>query len=378
MHTELTNRKIRYLDKKDILRWGYIPRGILITKEAHGLMIQAQVRVDPVWDRIWIPGIWPKVSTFTWLLYHKRILTWDNLIKRGFHGPSYCPNCKQQSETIQHLMDSWTLANKLWEKLNFRCQRACRISRDIISTIHNWAPAPYNSKLLNSLWTILLGLLLWTIWKERNKRIFKNQCTPLDIIGAISASTFRKLWLYRNGKQMTYPLRHRNRVFGRIGIYGFRRFRMITISLLSLLGHPLNGIPPTNVIKLNFDVASKGNPGKTGYGGIFRNHEGNRLLLYFGSIGWDTNNSAELEGLWQGLCLAHQHNFHPIIIEGDSQILINMATQIQQGSSASKVATSWRLAARLELIEKWLKNKRAITFNHVRERATRLFIFWQI
>lgn len=73
--------------------------------------------------------------------------------------------------------------------------------------------------------------------------------------------------------------------------------------------------------------------------------------------------------LWQGLCLANQHNYQPIIIEGDSEILINMAIQIQQGTLATKVANSWRLAARLELIEQGLKMRRAINFNHIkRER----------
>jgi len=52
--------------------------------------------------------------------------------------------------------------------------------------------------------------------------------------------------------------------------------------------------PPKHTFKLNFDGVSKGNPGKVGYGGIFRNHTGLPLLVYFGNIGWDTNNSAEL------------------------------------------------------------------------------------
>lgn len=64
-----------------------------------------------------------------------------------------------------------------------------------------------------------------------------------------------------------------------------------------------------------------------------------------------------MEGLWQGMNLAHQHNFHPIIIEGDSQILIHMVTQIQLGITALRVGTSWRLVARIELIEQWMKNK---------------------
>lgn len=74
-------------------------------------MCQTQEPIDHVWQCIWTTGIWPKVSTFIWLLYHQRIITWDNLIKREFHGPCYCPNCQNNEETIQHLMDSYRLAN---------------------------------------------------------------------------------------------------------------------------------------------------------------------------------------------------------------------------------------------------------------------------
>jgi len=52
------------------------------------------------------------------------------------------------------------------------------------------------------------------------------------------------------------------------------------------------------MIQLNFDGASKGNPGKSGYGGVFRDHKGIPLLTFIGSIGWDTNKLTELEGLW--------------------------------------------------------------------------------
>ena len=79
-------------------------------------------------------------------------------------------------------MGSYHMANQLWEKLTFRCQRPCRLLGDIRSTISNWTLEPYNSKILNKLWTILPGLLLWTIWKERNKRIFKNKKTSIEII----------------------------------------------------------------------------------------------------------------------------------------------------------------------------------------------------
>lgn len=130
--------------------------------------------------------------------------------------------------------------------------------------------------------------------------------------------------------------------------------------------------PPPGTFKLNFDGASKGNPGRAGFGGIFRDHEGKPLLLYMGNIGWDTNNSAELEGMRQGLSLSHIHGFHPLEIEGDSQILINMANQLLQGAHANKVANSWRLEARLGLIEQWLNTNRALLFKHVKRDGNKV------
>eukprot|EP00253_Pinus_taeda_P019463 PITA_19463 len=100
IHKELTNRKIKVNTGSDVLRWGYTPRGTYTTKEAYEIMSHSQDPIDPTWNSIWTAGIWPKVSTFIWSLYHGRILTWDNLIKQGFHGPSYCPNCQNNEETI--------------------------------------------------------------------------------------------------------------------------------------------------------------------------------------------------------------------------------------------------------------------------------------
>lgn len=98
--------------------------------------------------------------------------------------------------------------------------------------------------------------------------------------------------------------------------------------------------PPAGMIQLNFDGACKGNPGQAGYGGVFRDNKGHSLGIFLGSIGWDTNNSAELEGLWRGLRIAHTRNLFPLVIEGDSQILIRMATKLQNGSPVHKLSSS--------------------------------------
>eukprot|EP00253_Pinus_taeda_P015050 PITA_15050 len=91
---ELNQRKIKQSDQQGKLRWGHTPKGMFTTKEAHHLRYTpTQANKDKLWDQVWQPGIWSKVSTFLWLLGKQRILTWDKLQKRSFIGPSRCPNC---------------------------------------------------------------------------------------------------------------------------------------------------------------------------------------------------------------------------------------------------------------------------------------------
>ena len=50
--------------------------------------------------------------------------------------------------------------------------------------------------------------------------------------------------------------------------------------------------PPPQVFKLNFNGASRGNLGPDGFGGLCCNHDGRIMMVFLGSIGMDTNNSA--------------------------------------------------------------------------------------
>jgi ribonuclease HI len=46
--------------------------------------------------------------------------------------------------------------------------------------------------------------------------------------------------------------------------------------------------------KLNFDGASKGNPGPAGFGAVFQNDQSHILHIITGGIGYDSNNATEL------------------------------------------------------------------------------------
>lgn len=373
LEEELKKRSIRHNEGNDILRWGYQPKGTYTTAEAYKLVCNLPTSPDTLWSKIWGLGSWPKISYFLWLVGHKRILTWDKLRRRNFHGPSICHNYFQNKETLQHLLDTCPLANQIWEKVSFRCQKRCKGDNDIINSIRLWPKNPYNCEILNHLWNIIPGMVLRSIWKERNKRIFKNKRSPTEEIWKRLHENLKETMLLRAWTKEDLPSTDNEKsILDNWQLQLPQDAPKHCPPNCSSKDNSSCNTPPIHSYKLNFDGASKGNPGVAGFGGILRNHEGTPLKIYFGNIGWDTNNSTELEGLWQGLLLAWNLNLQPLIVEGDSQILINMATHIQNGSQARKVATSWRLEARLNAIEQDLRNNRAISFTHTKREGNKI------
>eukprot|EP00253_Pinus_taeda_P008598 PITA_08598 len=370
---ELKKRKIIKKDGPDSLRWGYAEKGTFTSTEAYHIIIKGKFIKDKIWERIWQPPIWPKISTFLWLLSHNRTLTWDNLRKRRFAGPSICLNCKTEEESAAHLMHLCPLSRRIWEKISFRCQKEVRNQGDINNMLRSWPQQPYQSNILNILWQIIPGTVMWNIWKERNQKVFKDQALNLEQIWTIIKQNLQETLSIKDWSQEDMPSNNKEQAIWNNWQLQITTPKPAQSTSTSKRTKTLTQWipPPKNTYLLNFDGASKGNPGITGYGGVIRNSQGIPLKIYFGSIGWNTNNAAELEGLLLGLQIAHHQSFMPLIVEGDSQIIINMASKLQQGSAAQKVSRSWRMATRLESLQTLLQNNKSTSFKHIRREGNK-------
>ena len=75
--------------------------------------------------------------------------------------------------------------------------------------------------------------------------------------------------------------------------------------------------------KLNFDGASRGNPGNSGLGVCIRDSHGTVEALTTSPLPIGTNNMVEVQDLLAGLILAKQNNFQMLHIEGDSLVIID-------------------------------------------------------
>jgi hypothetical protein len=70
----------------------------------------------------WRKALWSwdcplKLKLFSWLLVENKVLTWDNLQRRGFEGPSHCSMCKKESESVYHLFVDCPFSNDVWNRV---------------------------------------------------------------------------------------------------------------------------------------------------------------------------------------------------------------------------------------------------------------------
>ena len=99
-------RSIKTTEGLDVLRWGYLEKGMFNIKETYNIRIGSHAEDGETWKKLWTLNLWPKVATFARMMVKGRILTGENLRKRGFQGPFRCCLCLQAEETTNHLLDS--------------------------------------------------------------------------------------------------------------------------------------------------------------------------------------------------------------------------------------------------------------------------------
>ncbi|XP_075107108.1 uncharacterized protein LOC142180085 [Nicotiana tabacum] len=86
--------------------------------------------------------------------------------------------------------------------------------------------------------------------------------------------------------------------------------------------------------KCNTDGASKGNPRPSSLGFCVRDDEGDVVYARAVDLGVTTNVVAEAKAILQGLEYCVEHDFHPLILETDSLVLVGKDLCLQDNKKA--------------------------------------------
>ena len=138
-------------------------------KEAYNIQIGNHTEDEEIWKKIWTLNFWPKVATFSWMIVKGRILTGENLRKRGIQGPSQCCLCSQAEETTNHLLDSCPFAAAIWDKGAMGFRKSDRKRSQPARTLMEWNQKTFKNRIIRTIWNALPGMIMWCIWKERNE-----------------------------------------------------------------------------------------------------------------------------------------------------------------------------------------------------------------
>jgi hypothetical protein len=107
--------------RPDELRWsGGNASGVITVKNLYeATEKRKQSCVVKGWRRnLWTWNCPLKLKLFTWLLVENKILTWENLQRRGYNGLGWCVLCNQNWESTFHLFVDCSFVRTVWSTLH--------------------------------------------------------------------------------------------------------------------------------------------------------------------------------------------------------------------------------------------------------------------
>jgi hypothetical protein len=148
------------------------------------------------WKSIWTVKVPPRVSFFVWTITLRKILTLDNLRKRGLIVVGWCCMCKKSEESMDHFLLHCEVARNLWSALFTLFDVTWVMPERVIDLLACWGGRVGTRSVL-AVWRIAPLCLMWTIWREQNARCFEDHEKSKDELKNILVkSLFNQTWSF--------------------------------------------------------------------------------------------------------------------------------------------------------------------------------------
>ncbi|XP_026459365.1 uncharacterized protein LOC113360029 [Papaver somniferum] len=172
------------LDEQDIIRWNPSTYGIFSVKPAYKKPTEARVRNQAalnavpttVWKALWKMKMPHRVKLFIWKCLKNIVPTRVRLTQAMQDIERHCEICKQENETLFHLLLSCSHAKAVWRSLNINIDHIITQCHSITKWIISWFQDVQNAgnEDVNN-WRSLLMVGSWIIWKERCDCVFQDK-----------------------------------------------------------------------------------------------------------------------------------------------------------------------------------------------------------
>ena len=176
---------------------------MLNLKEAKGKSFSVKVMykgydLSPTCDfphrLIWNSVTPPKMGIFSWEAAWGKILTLDNLKRRGVAFANRCFMCEEEEETIDHLLIHCKSAKMLWDLFLTMVGISWVFPHSVLHTLLAWQGGAVGKKR-RKIWIAAPSCIFWALWCARNKLVFENVAIKAQ---SIKINFISNLWAWAN------------------------------------------------------------------------------------------------------------------------------------------------------------------------------------
>ena len=169
----LTSNKLIIPRQNDRIVWKGNKNGQFSVKGYCSLMEGGPSRKAST-NIIWNPYVPTKVSFFAWEARWGKVLTTQQLKKRGYQLARRCPFCREEEEGLDHILIHCPLIWDLWVNLILVLGVSWSCPFAVKDLIHSWGQIPVKKNVKNLWWAAPLTIF-WETWKERNRIVFEEE-----------------------------------------------------------------------------------------------------------------------------------------------------------------------------------------------------------
>ncbi|RVX05413.1 hypothetical protein CK203_013534 [Vitis vinifera] len=152
---------------------------------------------------IWNPWVPSKVRFFAWEACWGKVLTLDQLQRRGWSLVNRRALCKEESETIDLFLLHCVKARVLWQLMFSLFRIQWIISGSVQDTLLGWLSFPVGRRCRKARRATPL-CIFWTIWKERNQRVFEDaEMSDQSLKSSFLCKIALWIWVYLHGNGLS-------------------------------------------------------------------------------------------------------------------------------------------------------------------------------
>jgi hypothetical protein len=161
----------------DKLWWVPSRKGVFEVRSFYRVLSSHGARSFP-WKGIWRTKAPPRVAFFAWTAARSKILTIDNLRRRGMIVVNRCLLCESDGESVDHLLLHCGVANALWNFTFSRFGLYWVMPGSVRELFACWWSSGRSRSAV--VWKMVPLCLMWCIWMERNARCFEDKSRSFE------------------------------------------------------------------------------------------------------------------------------------------------------------------------------------------------------